>query len=79
MKITSVATKLNHIIENVSISIINIEHTNLNLDFTIVANENSISSSKNKTGIDYNTSFEFEEKKFNLSSQSMLKVSYFCL
>ena len=65
---------LNHNIERVSIVIINTEPNNLNLDFTTIANEKSISSSKNETGIDYNISCELEGKKKILSSQSKLKV-----
>ena len=70
---------LNHNIERVSIAIINTQHNNLTLDFTTVANEKSISSSKNETGIDYNTSCELEERKNILSSQSKPKVTYFLL
>ena len=65
--------KLNHIIERVSISIINTDY-NLNLDFTAaIVNEKSISCAKNEASGDYNTTRELEEKKI-ISSQSKLKV-----
>ena len=48
-----------------------------NLDLTVVANEKSLSFTKNENGPDCNISNEFEEKKIILSPKSKLKVLHF--